>query len=222
LDGSRLIWVDQAIAPTDTNSPTTSSANRPKARLPEIAPWIREVIESVPNDYLIETHDAAAAFVSTVCRMLERGAAIFIDYGFPAHEYYHPQRAEGTLMCHYRHQAHGDALLYPGLQDITAHVEFSRLAEAALDTGAEVLGYMSQARFLINGGIADHLSRAASPCDPKHYLPAAGGVQKLLSEAEMGELFKVIGFSRGLDDVPQAFVAGDRAWTLLPEDTDPS
>jgi SAM-dependent MidA family methyltransferase len=210
-EGQRLVLKDRAASGSPTAIELTGA-------LPDIPPALREAIDANPDDYLVETHGAARAFITTVCTMLQRGAAIFIDYGFPAHEYYHPQRATGTLMCHYRHQAHGDALLYPGLQDVTAHVEFSGLAQAALDAGAEVLGYMSQARFLINAGIVDHLARAVSPDDPARYLPAANGIQKLLSEAEMGELFKVIGFGKGLDDIPQAFVAGDRSWTLLPDD----
>lgn len=164
-------------------------------------------------DYVAETHSAGAAFARTVCSMLTRGAAIFIDYGFPRGEYYHPQRTEGTLMCHYRHHAHGDPFLYPGLQDITAHVEFTRIAEAGVETGTDLLGYTSQARFLMNAGITDVLSEI-DPADTMHFLPAANAVQKLLSEAEMGELFKVIAFSRGIDGTLDAFARGDRTHTL--------
>jgi SAM-dependent MidA family methyltransferase len=165
------------------------------------------------GEYVTETHEAASAFTRTICRMLTRGAALFIDYGFPRHEYYHAQRAQGTLMCHYRHRAHGDPFLYPGLQDITAHVEFSGIAEAGTDTGADLLGYTSQARFLMNAGITDALSEL-DPTDAARFLPAANAVQKLLSEAEMGELFKVIAFSRGIDDTLDAFAGGDRSHTL--------
>jgi len=165
------------------------------------------------GDYVTETHEAACAFTRTICRMLARGAAFFIDYGFPRHEYYHAQRAQGTLMCHYRHRAHGDPFLYPGLQDITAHVEFSGIAEAGTDTGADLLGYTSQARFLMNAGITEALSEL-DPSDAARFLPAANAVQKLLSEAEMGELFKVIAFSRGIDDTLDAFASGDRSHTL--------
>jgi SAM-dependent MidA family methyltransferase len=145
--------------------------------------------------------------------MLSRGAVFLIDYGFPRHEYYHAQRAEGTLMCHYRHRAHGDPFLYPGLQDITAHVEFTAIAEAGVEAGADLLGYTSQARFLMNAGITDALG-ALDPADPARFLPAANAVQKLLSEAEMGELFKVIAFSRGIDGTLDAFARGDRSHTL--------
>ena len=165
------------------------------------------------SDYVTETHVAALGFTRTVCTMLARGAAFFIDYGFPRHEYYHAQRTQGTLMCHYRHRAHDDPFVYPGLQDITTHVEFTGIAEAGVETGADLLGYTSQARFLLNAGITEALA-ALDPADTAHFLPAANAVQKLLSEAEMGELFKVIAFSRGIDGTLDAFASGDRSHTL--------
>ncbi|KVM74348.1 hypothetical protein WJ60_05735 [Burkholderia ubonensis] len=165
------------------------------------------------DGYVTETHEAALAFTRTVCTMLARGAVLLIDYGFPAHEYYHPQRDRGTLMCHYRHRAHDDPFLYPGLQDITAHVEFSGIYAAGVATGADLLGYTSQARFLLNAGITDVLA-AIDPSDVHAFLPAANAVQKLISEAEMGELFKVIAFSRGLDGTLDAFARGDRSHAL--------
>lgn len=185
--------------------------DRPVSAAADLA--LLSAIDSAGEDYVTETHEAASAFTRTICTMLTRGAAFFIDYGFPRHEYYHAQRAQGTLMCHYRHRAHGDPFLYPGLQDITAHVEFTGIAEAGVETGADLLGFTSQARFLLNAGITEALSEI-DPTDTKQYLPAANAVQKLLSEAEMGELFKVIAFSRGLDDTLQAFSSGDRSHTL--------
>ncbi|KAF1051698.1 MAG: hypothetical protein GAK41_01254 [Burkholderia gladioli] len=166
----------------------------------------------LPAGYLSETHAAARAFTRTVCTMLRRGAAFFIDYGFPLREYYHPQRGEGTLMCHYRHRAHGDPFVWPGLQDITAHVEFSGIHEAGVATGAELLGYTSQGRFLLNAGITDVLSEI-DPSDAARFLPAANAVQKLISESEMGELFKVIAFGRGVDGL-EAFARGERSHAL--------
>jgi SAM-dependent MidA family methyltransferase len=167
----------------------------------------------IGGDYVTETHEAGKAFTRTICTMLARGAAFFIDYGFPRHEYYHPQRTQGTLMCHYRHRAHGDPFVYPGLQDITAHVEFSGIAHAGVETGANLLGYTSQARFLLNAGITEALAEL-DPSDVTRFLPAANAVQKLISEAEMGELFKVIAFSRGIDGTLDAFARGDRSHTL--------
>ncbi|WP_425325450.1 class I SAM-dependent methyltransferase [Paraburkholderia sacchari] len=183
------------------------------------AGWTQSVPGSVlaqiegSEDYVTETHEAALAFTRTICTMLARGAAFFIDYGFPHGEYYHAQRAQGTLMCHYRHRAHGDPFLYPGLQDITAHVEFSGIAQAGVEAGADLLGYTSQARFLMNAGITEVLGEI-DPRDAARFLPAANAVQKLVSEAEMGELFKVIAFSRGIDATIAAFARGDRSHTL--------
>lgn len=178
---------------------------------------IPDALRALPGDHdmVTETHAEAEGFTRAVGAMLTRGAAFFIDYGFPAAEYYHPQRAEGTLMCHYRHHAHPDPFLYPGLQDITAHVNFSGIAEAAVDAGLSVAGFASQARFLMNAGITELLMEL-DPTDARAFLPHANAVQKLLSEAEMGELFKVIVLTRGLDDaLPLAgFARGDRVHAL--------
>ncbi|CCD36829.2 COG1565: Uncharacterized conserved protein [Candidatus Paraburkholderia kirkii UZHbot1] len=185
----------------------------PDAQIELIDATIDEANGEPFAEYVTETHEAALGFTKTVCTMLARGAAFFIDYGFPHREFYHAQRATGTMMCHYRHRAHTDPFLYPGLQDITAHVEFTGIAEAGVGTGADLLGFTSQARFLMNAGITDVLNEL-DPSDVKRFLPAANAVQKLLSEAEMGELFKVIAFSRGIAGTLDAFVGGDRSHTL--------
>jgi SAM-dependent MidA family methyltransferase len=155
----------------------------------------------------------ARAWMRSLGRFLERGAVLVIDYGFPAREFFHPQRSMGTLACHYRHRMHGDPFYLPGLQDVTAHVDFSALALAAQDAGLEVLGYASQAQFLINCGITDLLA-AENPADPKRYLPAAAAAQKLLSPSEMGELFKVLAVGKGVNDHLLGFSRGDRSGTL--------
>ena len=125
-----------------------------------------------------------------------KGAAILFDYGFPAHEYYLDDRIGGTLMCHYRHHAHPDPFYLPGLQDITAHVDFTAMALAAQDAGLDVLAYMNQAAFLLGAGIGELLLRT-DPADAMRYLPQANAVQKLVSPAEMGELFKVLVVGQG-------------------------
>ena len=156
---------------------------------------------------------AARAFIRTIAAALNRGTALVFDYGFPAREYYHPQRSEGTLMCHYRHHTHADPLCLIGLQDITAHVDFSAMADAAMAGGCTVHGYTSQAQFLVNSGITDVL--AATPVENSAaYLPQASQAQKLLSPAEMGELFKVIAFGRGIDGALAGFSSGDRRRAL--------
>ncbi|WP_070108030.1 class I SAM-dependent methyltransferase [Burkholderia plantarii] len=203
-------WRERGVA-VDAATRAFVFEDRP---LPAGAPDVIDALAALdlPPGYLTETHEAARAFTHTVCTMLARGAAFFIDYGFPAGEYYHPQRAEGTLMCHYRHRAHGDPFVWPGLQDITAHVEFSGIHAAGVAAGAELLGYTSQGRFLLNAGITEVLA-GIDPSDAARFLPAANAVQKLISESEMGELFKVIAFGRGIDGL-DAFARGERSHAL--------
>lgn len=171
--------------------------------------------DSLPTGYVSEIHPVACGFMATLARMLERGrcgAAILLDYGFPAHEYYLWQRATGTLMCHYRHHAHPDPFYLPGLQDITAHVDFTAMAVAAQDGGLDVLAYMSQAAFLIGAGIGDLLLRT-EPSQAAAFLPQSNAVQKLLSPAEMGELFKVLIIGQGVT-LPPLLLASDRSYKL--------
>lgn len=158
------------------------------------------------HDYLSEIHPQAEAFMRTLGERLVAGAAFFIDYGFPEQEYYHPQRHMGTLMCHRAHQSDPDPLLLVGHKDITAHVNFTGIALAAQDAGLSLLGYCSQARFLINCGIGPKLDAAP--------LPQRAQAQHLLQEHEMGELFKVIGLCRGQPWEALGFAQGDRSHTL--------
>lgn len=157
-----------------------------------------------------EIHPQAEAFIASLGERLTRGAAFFIDYGFPEAEYYHPQRSGGTLMCHRAHLADDNPLQDVGDKDITAHVNFTGIAVAAQQAGLDVLGYTSQARFLMNCGLMELLQGAS--------LPATAHAQKLMTEHEMGELFKVIGFARGCDaaftTAPVGFATGDRTHTL--------
>jgi SAM-dependent MidA family methyltransferase len=167
-----------------------------------------------PGRYRSELGLQAAAWIGTVGRALRRGAMLLVDYGFPAREYYHPQRDAGTLIAHRRHHAHGDVLRWPGLQDVTAHVDFSAAARAASGAGLALLGYTSQARFLLNCGLLERLAEATRGAVDPGSVRALGAVQTLLSEAEMGELFKAIAFGRGLPPVPLGFVRGDRSGSL--------
>lgn len=146
-------------------------------------------------DYASEVNPAAEALVEDIARRLTGGAALFIDYGFPEREYYHPQRCSGTLMCHYRHRAHHDPLFFPGLSDITAHVDFSAMAAAGARAGVNVAGFAAQAPFLLGCGILDRLSETGDP-ESLEYVRAASAVQKLLAPSEMGELVKVLALAR--------------------------
>jgi SAM-dependent MidA family methyltransferase len=160
--------------------------------------------------YLTEVCPAAAALLESLAERLQQGLLLFIDYGFPRAEYYHPQRSMGTLRVHYRHHSLDDPFFHPGLADITAHVDFSAMAAAATDL--DLLGYTSQSHFLLNAGLLDLLGEL----DPEtlDYLRAASSVQKLLQPQEMGELFKVIALGRGLDVPPSGFARGDRRGAL--------
>jgi SAM-dependent MidA family methyltransferase len=168
---------------------------------------------ALPDDYETEINLSARAFVKSFARVLARGALLFVDYGFPTAEYYHPQRARGTLMCHYRHRAHDDPLVLPGLQDITAHVDFTAIASAGVDAGLSVLGYTNQAQFLVNTGITAMLAKTPAE-NARTYAPLAAQAQKLLSPAEMGELFKVLALGRAIDLPLVGFARGDRTHTL--------
>ena len=148
------------------------------------------------GDYQSELNPAAEALIETLGRRLESGAIVAVDYGFPRHEYYHPQRASGTLIGHYRHRAHVDPFLWPGLSDLTAHVDFTAIAEAGVRAGLQLAGFTTQAAFLLGCGILDRLREVGVPDSPA-YIREASAVQKLLSPAEMGELFKVIALARG-------------------------
>ncbi len=158
-----------------------------------------------------ELHAQAEAFVRTLAERMTRGAAFFIDYGFPDAEYYLPERRDGTLMCHRAHRSGGHPLADVGDQDITAHVNFSAVALAAQDAGFEVIGYTSQARFLINSGALPLVEAARARGD----WPAVAAMHKLLAEHEMGELFKVLALAKGAAPfAPIGFSAGDRSHRL--------
>jgi SAM-dependent MidA family methyltransferase len=170
-------------------------------------------IAYTPFEYISEINFQAQAFMRTLGCVLGTGAVLMIDYGFPRREYYHPQRNRGTLMCHARQQVHDDPLHAPGQEDITAHVDFTAMRDAALEGGLTLAGYTGQARFLINCGVLE-LAAQLPQGDALAYAKAVAPLQKLLSEAEMGELFKVIGFAKGVDVPWLGFARGDRSGSL--------
>ena len=186
-----VAWSHEAQRPVFADRPTT------------LAPPI--AIEGT-HDYCTELHVQAEAFMRTVADRLQAGLALFIDYGFPESEYYHPQRHMGTLVCHRAHQTDGDPLVDIGLKDITAHVNFTGIALAAQDAGLPTVGYTSQARFLMNCGLVEWMAEAD--------LRGRADALKLITEHEMGELFKVIALSPTADWTPLGFLHGDRTHTL--------
>lgn len=168
---------------------------------------------SVPIPYESEIGLVAQAWMHEIAARLDEGVILIFDYGFPRREYYHPQRTTGTLMCHHRHRAHAEVFARPGQEDITAHVDFTALAGAAVEAGLEVLGYATQAQFLVNCGITDVLGEANVE-NALHYAPLAAEAQRLLSPAEMGELFKVLAVGRGVKPPLLGFSRGDRSHSL--------
>jgi SAM-dependent MidA family methyltransferase len=168
---------------------------------------------ALPPGYLTEINLAADALIASLAGGLDRGLILMIDYGFSASEYYHPQRHMGTLRAHYRHHALDDPFYLPGLCDLTAHVDFSAVVRAGTDAGLELAGYTSQAGFLLNSGLTELLMQTP-PTDVAAYLPQANAVQRLVSPAEMGELFKVIGLAKGALAPLAGFARGDRRHAL--------
>lgn len=167
----------------------------------------------LPPGYTTELCPAATGLIGSLANILMQGVILLVDYGFPRREYYHPQRNQGTLMCHYRHHAHADPFFYPGLQDITAHVDFTAIAEAGVASGLQLLGYCGQAQYLINCGMVAILSQQ-NPSDLAAYAPLVSQAQKLLSAAEMGELFKVIALGKGVEIQLLGFARGDKRHAL--------
>lgn len=196
----RGVALDTAAGTAGAAAPQFVWADRPTELRPPIDfGFVPGTVTELPRQ--------ASAFLATLAAGLARGAAFFIDYGFPAHEFYHPQRTGGTLMCHRGHQADPDPLHDIGLKDLTAHVDFTAIALAGQDAGLEVLGYTSQARFLFNCGLLADLEGAD--------LRGRAMAQKLVTEHEMGELFKVIGFAAAPEPFDAiGFRVGDRSHTL--------
>jgi SAM-dependent MidA family methyltransferase len=154
--------------------------------------------------YISEINTALPAWLQSVAAPLQQGVVLLIDYGYPRHEYYHPQHSSGTLMCHYRQRAHDDPFLWPGLQDMTAHVDFTAVAEAALAADLEVSGYTTQAFFLLDCGL-DELLQQAGPTDTTHYIQLAQQAKTLILPGEMGERFKCIALTRAMTTTVPGF-----------------
>lgn len=201
-----VTWVDGqfAWAPRPADAVLTETVTALRNRLgPEGAQW--------HSPYRSEICPAQQAWMRTLADCMTAGVVLLLDYGFAAPEYYHPQRDQGTLMCHYRHRSHADPFLWPGLSDITAHVDFTALARAATAEGFSLVGYTSMAAFLLNAGLLDELADLSR--EPESFWFAqAQAVQQLISEAEMGELFKVIAFEKNLREAASVLgFGGDRA-----------
>ncbi len=188
-----VTWSEEGFAWQDRAAPNN------------IATALRSRMPALPN-YLTEINLAGEAWVQTLARCLKKGLVLLLDYGFTGREYYHPQRAQGTLMCHIQHRAHDNPFFAPGLQDITAHVDFSAMASVAHRGGLEVLGFTSQANFLLNAGLTEIAANLSGP--------DIRAVEKLVSEAQMGELFKVLALGRDIEPPLRGFKRSDRRHQL--------
>lgn len=183
--------------------PMSEPAGAEAAAQPNQLPW--------PTGYQSELCLLLAPWIASLSRALARGALLILDYGLPRSDYYHPERMRGTLRCHFRHRAHDDVLRYPGLQDITAWVDFTRVAEAAVEAQLEVAGYCTQAAFLLANGIEADVAQAAEGL-PRARLAAEA--RQLLLPGEMGEHFKAMALTRGWEIALRGFTLQDLRRTL--------
>ena len=172
------LWTDLNVVPTQ-----------------ELPTYLLEHADEFTEGYQTETHLRAQSWLSTIAKSMRQGLLITIDYGFPAKEYYHPQRSQGTLIAHHQHHSIDDLFYLPGLCDLTAHVQWSSLNQVAQTQGLELIAYLSQGAYLLDAGIGELLLANVDMHDPKQFLPQSNALQKLISEAEMGELFKVAAWS---------------------------
>ena len=178
-----------------------------------VAALQQDLLAPLPEGYRSEILPQLPWWIDAVCGQLVAGLAIFVDYGYPRREYYLPQRDDGTLICHYHHRAHGDALRWPGLQNITSFVDFTALALAGTHARLPLAGFNAQASFLIAAGILDMVEEATQLSEIERYR-LAQEVKRLTLPGEMGERFKLMSFARAIDHVPEAFTSYDQSRRL--------
>jgi SAM-dependent MidA family methyltransferase len=187
---------------------------------PELEAAVRRAvpcIDGLPDGYTTEINTELGPWIRGLASCLDRGAMLFIDYGHARHEYYHPQRRDGTLLCHYRHRVHADPFLHAGLQDITAAVDFSALAAAGAAAGLDLSGYTTQAHFLTGCGLPELLA-AASPANERETVRLRSEARQLVLPGEMGEHVKVMALTRGIAGPLRGFVIADHRARLRRED----
>lgn len=189
-------WYQQGVAVIDGELAWSIGQPVEQSLLPESL-----LTGNFSEGYVTELHAPANAWMRHVAKQLDTGLFLTFDYGFPEGEYYHAQRLEGTLMAHHRHHAIQDPFHLPGLCDLTTHVEWSQIARSALEEKVDDVYLSNQASYLLDAGIGDIALEIGDPGNPEIFLPISNSLQKLLSEAEMGELFKVFAFSKKLSDV---------------------
>ncbi|MCI0401731.1 MAG: SAM-dependent methyltransferase [Gammaproteobacteria bacterium] len=166
------------------------------------------LLQHLPDGYATEFNRALPLWLEAIAKVLSAGLMLFVDYGYPRREYYHPERADGTLLCHYRHRAHSDPLRLVGLQDITASVDFSAVAESAVAVGLDVRGFTTQVHFLLGCGL-DELLEMADPSKTREFMELTRQAKQLTLPSEMGERFKVMALARNCDTPLRGFEVKD-------------
>lgn len=182
-DGDRFTWIAQPVSPQ---------------LLTLVDAIVEQFGDSLPDGFISEINARSKSWLQNLAQKIERGAVILIDYGFPRREWYLPQRYEGTLMAHYKHRAHPDPFFLPGLQDLTYHVDFTQVAEEALEVGFSVRGFTNQAMFLVGCGL-ENILHTIDPTDVRAFITKTQAIKKLILPQEMGETFKVLGLTKDLD-----------------------
>lgn len=200
--------VSQQIVTADGGALAMSWREAPSPLVEAVAALQSALETPMSTGFVSEICLAAPSWLSMCADIIQQGAMLFSDYGYGQRDFYAPDRDGGTLMCHFRHHAHGDALHLPGVQDVTAWVNFTQVAEALDAAGCSYLGFTSQSQFLIEGGITQLLA------DGEQSLAVANGVKTLMLPGEMGERFRFIGFAKAQAVQPSGFGGRDYGWQL--------
>ncbi len=205
LEGDEIL--KEYVVVTDNKLSFHYEASVNQRLLDRVAELKQQSTISEMDPYLSEVNFIAEDWIKSLAECIDSGVVLIVDYGYPRSAYYHSQRHMGTLMCHYQHRAHPDPLILPGIQDITAHIDFTAIADAALECGMDVVGFATQAHFLLNLGLLDLLD--VNEQTLPDFLQASGEVKRLTLPGEMGESFKVVAFSKNYDDAVVGFEQHD-------------
>jgi SAM-dependent MidA family methyltransferase len=205
LEGDEVL--EEYVVVTDKNLSFHYEPSVNQRLLDRVAELKQQSTISEIDPYVSEVNFIAEDWIKSLAECIDSGVVLIVDYGYPRSAYYHSQRHMGTLMCHYQHRAHPDPLILPGIQDITAHIDFTAIADAALECGMDVVGFATQAHFLLNLGLLDLLDVDEQTLPD--FLQASGEVKRLTLPGEMGESFKVMAFSKNYDDAVLGFEQHD-------------
>jgi SAM-dependent MidA family methyltransferase len=209
----RASGVSQLCVTTDDKGFSCLEKEAPKRLEAAVLAIEADIGQVFPEGYTSEVSMAAPAWIADLARFLNRGALFIFDYGISRREYYAPDRADGWLRCHYRHHAHSNPLIHPGIQDLTAWVDFSSVAAAACEAGLDILGYQSQSQFLMGGGLEIEM-QGFRDLPIARQIELSGQIKTLTLPGEMGENFKCMALGRGDIVTPSALNFADRTHAL--------